>query len=133
MQSFTYTFSVLPEHIDFNHHVNNVTYLTWMMEAAARHSNSVGLSFEACRELGGTWVAKSHTIEYRKPAFEGEELQMETWIDSIGKVKSVRRYRLTRPADSALICEGETTWAFVDAQHQRPMKIPEVIAEAFGG
>jgi len=131
VQPFTYTFSVLAEHIDFNHHVNNVTYLVWMMEAAARHSNSVGFGFEACRELGGTWVAKSHAIEYRKPAYEGEELRMETWIASIGKVMSVRRYRLIRPADDTVICEGETKWAFVDAQRQRPTKIPKEIVEAF--
>ncbi len=131
MQPFTYTFNVLSEHIDFNKHVNNVIYLTWMMEAAARHSSSVGFGFEQCRELGGTWVAKSHTIEYRKPAFEGEELQMETWIESIGKVMSVRRYRLTRPVDDAVICEGKTEWVFVDARRQRPTKIPQEIVEAF--
>ena len=102
-----------------------------MIEAATKHSESVGSGYEKCLELGGTWVAKSHTIEYKRPAFENDELQMKTWIENIGKILSTRRYELTRPVDGALICEGKTEWVFVDGEKMRPMKIPSVIAEGF--
>ncbi len=119
------------EAIDFNGHVNNVTYLAWMMEAATKHSGSVGMNYERCLELGGTWVAKSHNLEYKKAAFEGDELLMETWIETLGKIASERRYRLTRIADNALIFEGKTDWVFVDKNSFRPTKIPETIKNAF--
>jgi len=131
MKRYGYRFKVSAEDIDFNGHVGNVTYLTWMIEAATQHSQSLGFGYEKCRELGGTWVAKSHRIEYKKPAFEGDELEMQTWIETIGKIKSIRRYKLTRSIDNALICQGETEWVFVDSQKMRPMKIPEVIIEGF--
>ena len=95
-----------------------------MIEAATKHSEAVGSGYEKCLELGGTWVAKSHNIEYKKPSFENDELQMKTWIEDVGKVLSTRRYELTRPRDGALICEGKTEWVFVDSKKMRPMKIP---------
>jgi acyl-CoA thioester hydrolase len=131
MKTYTYTFTVPASAIDFNGHVNNVTYLTWMMEAASRHSQSVGMGFEQCLEYGGTWVAKSHHIEYKSPAFEGDELRMTTWIDTLGKIVSERRYELRKVADDFLICEGKTEWVFVDKKRMRPMRIPAQIAEAF--
>jgi acyl-CoA thioester hydrolase len=129
--SYSYTFTVSADAIDFNGHVNNVTYLQWMMEAATRHSQLVGMSYEQCLELGGTWVAKSHNIEYKKPAFEGEELRMETWIETMGRIASKRCYRLVRIGDAAVLCEGKTEWVFVDKKRFRPSKIPENIKNAF--
>ena len=131
MKPYMYTFTVKREDIDFNGHVNNVTYLSWMIEAATKHSESVGSGYEKCLEFGGTWVAKSHTIEYKKPSFLNDELQMKTWIEDIGKILSIRRYELTRLSDGVVILEGKTEWVFVDAKKMRPMKIPEGVIEGF--
>jgi len=102
-----------------------------MIEAATKHGTFVGSGYEKCLEFGGTWVAKSHNIEYKKPSFENDELQMKTWIEDIGKILSTRRYELTRLRDGALICEGKTEWVFVDAKKMRPMKIPAEVIEGF--
>jgi len=131
MKPFISHFTVPKEAIDFNGHVNNVTYLSWMIDAATRHSDAIGFGYEKCLELGGTWVAKAHHIEYKKPAFENDELEMKTWIEDIGKILSTRRYELRRCSDNALVCEGITEWVFVDAKKMRPMKIPAAIIEGF--
>ena len=131
MKPYIYTFTVKREDIDFNGHVNNVTYLSWMIEAATRHSASVGFGYEDCLTFGGTWVAKSHNIEYKKPAFENDILEMKTWIEDIGKILSMRCYALTRVSDGALICEGKTEWVFVDSKRMRPMRIPVEIVQGF--
>jgi len=131
VKKYSYTFKVIEKDIDFNGHVSNITYLSWMIDAATKHSESVGFGYKECLKLGGTWVAKSHTIEYKKPSFENDELQMETWVEEIGKILSIRRYVLTRPLDNAFICEGKTEWVFVDAKKMRPMKIPTEIVIGF--
>jgi len=131
MKRFSYIFKVLAEDIDFNGHVSNITYLSWMIDAATKHSESVGFGYKECFKLGGTWVAKSHNIEYKKPSFKNDELVMETWVEEIGKILSIRCYVLTRPSDNALICEGKTEWVFVDSKKMRPMKIPAEIVEGF--
>ena len=131
MTPFIYDFKVSKDDIDFHGHVNNVVYLSWMIEAATKHGTAVGSGYEKCLEFGGTWVAKSHTIEYKKPSFENDELQMKTWIEDIGKILSTRRYELTRPSDGAVILEGKTEWVFVDSKKMRPMKIPEGVIAGF--
>ena len=131
MNTYSYRFKVTSDDIDFNGHVNNVTYLSWMIDAAARHSKAVGFGYEQCLALGGTWVAKSHNIEYKRPAFKDDELEMKTWIEDIGKIMSVRRYVLTRPNDNTVVCEGKTEWVFVDSKKMKSMKIPAVIVEGF--
>ena len=131
MKKFTYPFTVTKDAIDFNGHVHNVTYLSWMIEAATRHSESAGFGYEKCLELGGTWVARAHNIEYKRPALEGDVLQMETWVEETGKSMSVRRYVISRPGDGAVVCEGRTEWVFVDTEKMRPMQIPSVIVEGF--
>ncbi|WP_456323716.1 acyl-CoA thioesterase [Hydrogenimonas sp.] len=128
---YTYDFIVKKDVIDLNGHVGNVTYLQWMIEAATSHSNAAGWGFEACKDIGGAWVAKSHHIEYLHPAFENDTLQMETWLEEIGKIKALRRYRLRRKGDGLILCKGETEWVFVNAESMRPMRIPASIAEAF--
>jgi len=131
VKPFIYSFKVTKEDIDFNGHVNNITYLSWMIEAAMNHGTSVGSGYEKCLEFGGTWVAKSHALEYKKPSFENDILEMKTWIADIGKILSTRCYELTRPSDEALIFEGKTEWVFVDSKKMRPMKIPEGVIEGF--
>ena len=131
MTPYFYRFTVSKEAIDLNGHVNNVVYLSWMIDAATRHSSSIGFGYEDCLAFGGTWVAKSHNIEYKKPAFENDVLEMKTWIEDIGKILSTRCYELTRVSDGALICEGKTEWVFVDSKKMRPMKIPGEIVQGF--
>jgi acyl-CoA thioester hydrolase len=131
VKTFSYLFTVPSSAIDFNGHVNNVTYLEWMMDAAMRHSSSVGMDHEKCLKLGGIWVAKSHHLEYKKPAFEDDELLVETWIESIGKIASIRKYKFTKNSNNSTIFEGKTEWVFADAKSMRPMRIPAAIFEAF--
>ncbi|HHO65686.1 MAG TPA: acyl-CoA thioesterase [Epsilonproteobacteria bacterium] len=133
MNPYTYRFIVDKDAIDFNGHVHNVTYLAWMIEAATKHSESVGAGHEVCLAHGGIWVAKSHHIEYKKPAFENDTLQMKTWIEDIGKILSTRCYEISRIKDVVVICEGKTEWVFVDNETMRPRKIPNEIRHSFTG
>ena len=131
MNPYMYQFVVDKEAIDFNGHVHNVTYLSWMIEAATKHSESVGAGHDVCLTYGGIWVAKSHHIEYKKPAFENDVLQMKTWIEDIGKIASTRRYEISRIEDGTIVCEGVTEWVFVDSETMRPRKIPDEIRHSF--
>lgn len=42
MKSYKYTFTVKKEDINFNAHVSNIVYLSWMIDTATKHSESVG-------------------------------------------------------------------------------------------
>lgn len=122
---------VVPESaIDRNGHVNNVAFVQWMQDVATRHFDSGGVN-GAMEAAGGTWVARSHKIEYLGPAFSGERLQAHTWIVDFSRVRSLRRYKFLRASDGKLLVRGETDWVFVNAKSGRPCSIPEEIKRAF--
>ncbi len=115
--------------IDFNGHVNNLKYLEWMVNAAIKHSESLGFNPDVYKKIGSTWFVKSHHIEYKYPAFLGDELLIKTWIDEVGKITSKRKYEIYKEAK--LLAFGETEWIFVDIKTHRPKKIPKEIIEKY--
>ena len=118
------------EVVDQNRHVNNVAYVQWMQEAAMEHSAATGCT-RMTEDAGASWVARMHRIEYLAPAFAGDLLTVRTWVASLGKVRSLRRYQIIRAADRKVIARGETEWVFVDAATGRPRGIPPSIAALF--
>ena len=127
---FRLEITVQPEVVNGNRHVNNVAYVQWMQEAALAHSAASGCT-ALTRQLGATWVARSHHIEYLSPAFVGEQITVLTWVADFRKVRSLRRYRFVRAADQKVLAQGETDWVFVDAASGRPRAIPPEIKNAF--
>ena len=78
-----------------------------------------------------TWVAKEHCIAYKHSALEGDELGLDTWLESVGSVQGMRKYELRSAADGILICEGHTTWVFVELETFRPKRIPKTLIDAY--
>ena len=83
------------------------------------------------QKIGATWVARSHLIEYLMPAFAGEEIEIRTWIESVRRVRSLRKYEFVRKSDGKVLVKGETDWVFVDAQTGSPRAIPNEVIEIF--
>ncbi len=116
--------------IDGNGHVNNVAYVQWMQDVAVRHFAAIG-GIDLMHAAGGTWVVRSHRIEYSRPAFAGERIEVRTWVADCRRVRSLRRYEFVRPSDGAVLARGETDWVFVRAEDGRPCAIPATIRRAF--
>jgi acyl-CoA thioester hydrolase len=123
--------TVQADEIDLLGHANNLCYLQWMMAAAMAHSTVQGWPIERYQQLGAGWVVRSHKIEYLRPAFQGETLLVRTWVAATRRVTSLRRYKIVRLVDDALLAEAETDWAFVEFGSGRIRRIPPDVAEAF--
>ena len=120
-----------PESIDSNGHVNNIEYVRWMQEAAIAHSQARGLDDALYAELGATWVARSHFIEYLRPAFAGETLRVDTWIADFGRSRSTRQYRFLREADGLELAKAETLWVYASRESGRPLPIHQRVIDKF--
>lgn len=115
--------------IDENGHVNNVAYVQWMQDIAVEHYSSIG----GIRAQGpdSTWVVREHKIEYLLPAFEGEEIEVRTWVENIRRVRSLRKYEFIRRSDGKVLVKGETDWVFVDVNTGSPRAIPDQVKNVF--
>jgi len=128
---FEFEHTVHPSEIDSLGHANNVSYVQWMQSAALAHSAAQGWSHEAHREFGYGWVVRSHGIEYHQPAMAGDRIVIRTWVATMKKVTSLRRYRIIRVEDEELLAIAETNWAFINYSTGQPVRIPPEVADAF--
>ena len=129
-QIYRYELTVPENAVDVNGHVNNLEYLRWMQDAAILHSDSQGCT-KFTMAAGATWVVRMHRIEYLRPAFAGEKIIILTWVSNFRRVQSLRKYRIIRVQDNAVLVEGETDWVFVDAKTNRLRSIPKNVMAAF--
>lgn len=126
----TYEFIINADVIDGNGHVNNVAYVRWMQDAAVAHTKAA-LGGKSYRDDAHTWVARSHHIEYLKPAFIAETIEVRTWLTSFRKVRCQRNYEFIRTADQVKVAQGETSWVFVSVSDGLPKSIPDDIRRLF--
>jgi acyl-CoA thioester hydrolase len=101
-------------------------------EAATAHSVSIGLDLEAYRALGVLWVVRRHEIDYLGQAFEGETLEVLTWVETLRGATSLRRTLFRRATDAGLLCRAATTWVLLDIASGRPRRIPRELLERYG-
>lgn len=117
--------------VDELRHVNNLVYVRWVLDVATAHSAAVGWDFPAYRRAGAVFVVRRQEVDYLRPAFLGDKVRVETWVDSFTRVTSLRRTRIVGP--SGELARAATTWAFVSVNGGRPTRIPEEILAAFSG
>ncbi len=128
---YIHDFTVPESAIDVNGHASNIEYVRWMQDAATSHTASEGWSLERYRESRAVWVARTHTIDYLRPAFAGERIELYTWIASLNDCKSRRKYLVTRSSDQAILARAETLWICVDPDSGRPRRVPEEFIGTF--
>jgi acyl-CoA thioester hydrolase len=125
---FSYTFTVPQSAIDEYGHVNNVIYVQWMQDAASRHPEAI-TGYKQPENTG--WFVREHRIEYLAPAYQGDEIEVRTWVTEMKRVRAQRKYEFVRKADGKVIVKGETQWVFVELTTGRPIPIPAEILALF--
>ena len=110
-------------------HVNNQRYIAWMQEVATAHSAANGWQMERYLEIGAAWVVRSHFIEYLRPAFAGDQIEVVTWAANLALREVTRKCRFQRTGQ--VVARAETKWVYVDIKSGRPRRIPEELLASF--
>jgi acyl-CoA thioester hydrolase len=131
-RAYAHSLLVEPSDIDELGHANNVVWVRWVNEAAIAHSRSVGLGAETYFSLGVLWVVRRHDIEYLAPALAGERLEAITWVADLRGATSLRRTVIRRQGETRVLSRAATTWALIDANTQKPKRIPPEILGRYG-
>ena len=128
---FDLALKVQAEHIDGLGHVNNVVYVQWMQEVATAHIEKLGLGLKEYVELKHAMVAVEHQVQYRKAAFDGDEIILRTWLNDINALYSFRQYAFYRPQDQTLLFTGNTQWACIEMATGRPKRMSPTFTQAY--
>jgi acyl-CoA thioester hydrolase len=128
---YVQTLAVPAASIDANRHVNNLEYLRWMQDVATAHSVAQGWPLERYVGVGAGWFVRSHSIEYLRPAAEGDVLSILTWVADFSSSSSRRQYLFWRTTDRQIVAKAATLWVFVNFATGRPTRIPPELRSAF--
>lgn len=115
---FSHVFRVSPDDIDEQGHVNNVAYLRWIQDVAVAHWLDAANEEMVAKY---SWITVRHEIDYKKQAFENEEITATTWVGDWTAVTCERFTEVHRGAD--LLVKGRTVWCMVDKKTSRPRRI----------
>jgi len=123
---YTRSFTAQPEHIDELGHVNNTVWVQWVQDIATAHWEAAARPQDHAQFF---WVVIRHEIDYRGNISAGERVTGETWIDGTPQgAKSDRRVDFRDEAGKVIV-SARTTWAMLDKQSQRLVRVrPEVVA-----
>ena len=124
---------VQPEDIDGLGHANNAVYVSWLERCAWRHSQSLGLDLAEYRRLDRAMAVLRHEIDYLASAYEGDQLQLATWIvESDQRLKMNRHFQLKRPADDLTLLRAQTTFVCIELSSGKPRRMPAEFVEGYG-
>ena len=126
--SFTLTVTVLPDNIDEQDHVNNMVYLRWVQEIAIAHWRAIA-SAEA--QAAVNWVVLRHEIDYKTPAFLGDEIELRTWVGKATRLTFERFTEIRRKNESKLLASARTLWCPVNPKTGRPVRVSEEVRSRF--
>lgn len=126
--TFELLIPVAPSDIDQLGHVNNVSYLRWVQEAAVAHWKAVAPA-EAQRQL--LWVVLRHEIDYRQPAFLEDEIVARTWVGAASRLRFERLTELLRARDRLLLASARTIWCPIDVVTKRPTGVSAEVRACF--
>ncbi len=126
MNLFTYTLRVHVEDTDFAGVVYHSNYLNFMERARSEWFALLGFGIEEQRKEGIYFPLRYANIEFLKPAYLHQTIEVVTTIKSIGKASIIFDQHL-RDASSndKILCKAEIKLACVDKTF-RPRALPDV-------
>jgi len=116
------------EDIDMLGHVNNVVYLRWVQDAAVGHWRARA-SAEDQEHL--IWVVVRHEIDYKRPAYLGDEIIARTWVGKASRRSFDRHTELRRASDGQLLARARTVWCPIDRDSGKLADVSDTVRARF--
>jgi len=126
--AFELAINIEPTDIDLLEHVNNVTYLRWVQEAATAHWCAAAPLEDQAKFL---WVVLRHEIDYKRAALPGDGIIARTWVGAATRVKFERFTEILRAGDRTLLASAKTIWCAVDAKTLKPVAVSAQVRSIF--
>jgi acyl-CoA thioester hydrolase len=114
--------------IDAFRHVNNASFFTYMEEARIRYLVEV-LEANAVERM--PLILAAVKIDFRAPILFGQEVEIGTGVDWIGRSSFSMSHRMIASPDDRLVAEADTVLVAYDYVAEGPMPVPDAWRAAF--
>ncbi|MDN3593399.1 acyl-CoA thioesterase [Zunongwangia endophytica] len=121
-QIFQLELKVTESDLDDQNHVNNVQYVQWIQDVAKGHWEDRA-SVDQKKEY--FWVVVRHEIDYKQQAFLDDDILLQTYVDEITNVTSIRHVLIKDKNTDKILVKAQTTWCLLKHGSNRPVRIDE--------
>ena len=110
--------------IDRMGHVNNSVYLRWIEQAVHDDWEGLAMPSEFASLL---WVAVRHEVDYRRPAFLGDVLEISVRLDEVRRARAW--YDAVIHREGEILVQARSCWCCIEAESRRLTMIPRDTAK----
>jgi acyl-CoA thioester hydrolase len=96
--------------------VHHSVYPVWFELGRTELLRVNNVAYKDLEEAGVFFVVAELNVKYRRPARYDEKLQLETSCSEVNASRVEHTYKLTRCSDGAILAEGSSVLACVNAQ-----------------
>lgn len=122
-----YTLRVHIEDTDFTGLVYHANFIKFMERARSEWLNNLGFGLPWQQEQGIGFVIRSIQIDYLKPVYAHEVVEVVTKVKTLRRVSTIFEQHLRSASDSNKIhCKAETNVVCID-RHLQPCALPDPI------
>ena len=119
-------------HIDGYGHVSTHNYVQWMIDCAFAHSSQLGLPESRCAEMGRGMAAVDLQVQLRGAAYEGDCLQVATWIvESDRKLRLGRQFQIVNIDTGRTLTRGKCDFVCTNLDTGKPVRMPAEFVEIY--
>jgi len=128
MSAFEQVFTATEADIDELGHVNNVVWVRWIQDVATAHWRAAA---DPAHVDAYIWVVTRHEIDYLRAVLPGETVTGRTWIPDPPRGARFDRHMEFVGEDGKPRVRAKTTWAIIDRETGRPLRVPAEVAAPF--
>lgn len=116
--------------LDMLRHVNNATYLSYMITAEIEATVMGGLPWKLVMDSNESNVSRWSRVLYQGQAKIEDELEITTHFSDIGRSSAVAHDSIVRVSDGAPIALGHTRWVWINRDTLKPRPMPAEVRAA---
>ena len=109
------------------HHSN---YLRYFEVARLEWLSALGVSYTSMEKEGLIMPVIDVKVTYKTPALFDDSLTIYIFLSELPRVKIIFSYEIKNQKDQ-IVCNGETTLAFLNAKTRKPVRCPEEFGALF--
>lgn len=118
----SYAFQVSPQSVDFRYKITLSALTDLLLTAAQYNADENGFGIRDLQLNNSSWVLLRFALEMNFMPEQYENIEVETWIHSVGRVSTTRNFRI-RNENGVIVGHAISNWAMIDMNTRKAMDL----------
>ena len=117
-----YSFTIQPQGVDFQCRTTLATLGNILLTAAGYNADDNGFGSRLLNEMQCSWVLTKFAVEMNVFPLQYEEIEVETWVEDIGKLSTTRNFRIYNK-QGEIIGNASSLWVMIHLDTRKPQDL----------